>query len=71
MKDLTELCKRVNLLRQMKDLTELTDVELQSKLDGHNRVGQALKTNAKKRELYLHHVTQWVEVNEEKKRRKK
>lgn len=56
--------------KESTDLTTLTDVRLSIKLSGHHKLSCAFERNPAKRELYLHHIEQWVEVNEEIKRRK-
>jgi hypothetical protein len=48
----------------MTDLTTLTAIELKTKLDGHHRIGCSIEKNAAKRELYLHHVSEWCRVKD-------
>jgi hypothetical protein len=56
--------------KESTDLTELTLARLSIKREGHHKFACAFERKTGKRELYLHHIEQWVEVNEEIKRRK-
>ena len=49
----------------------MTRIELLSKLDGHHRVGESLRTRAyrngkgsKEWNLYIHHTKEWLRIHD-------